>query len=99
MLFCETRFQGQTNFNRYRPIDFVVAINEATLAEAGFDECQGGGGKCHPSVALEEAERQPEDSQYTEEVISDSDKDVKKPSSKKVSSQSVLDKIRLKGAR
>ncbi|XP_024541624.1 histone-lysine N-methyltransferase ATX3 [Selaginella moellendorffii] len=34
------RFQSQTSFNKSQPGDFWSAIEEATLAEAGFEECE-----------------------------------------------------------
>ncbi|KAJ7535377.1 hypothetical protein O6H91_12G030200 [Diphasiastrum complanatum] len=46
------KYQGQTYFNRSRRSDFVVAIDEATLAEAGFenDNDAEGPGQSHLSV-------------------------------------------------
>ncbi|KAL3688551.1 hypothetical protein R1sor_014860 [Riccia sorocarpa] len=44
------KFKAQTNFNRSRPSDFFLACEEATLAEAGFDDSSVTQGKKHPST-------------------------------------------------
>ncbi|CAM6115249.1 unnamed protein product [Calypogeia fissa] len=44
------KFTTQTNFNKSRPIDFRRACEEASLADAGYEDCQGLIGKQHPSA-------------------------------------------------
>jgi hypothetical protein len=57
-LFCGYgfRFQRQTQLNRSRPSDFRQAINEAKLADLGYEEGHEElKGKVHPSVATTKA--------------------------------------------
>lgn len=52
MMFVVNRFQRQTHFNRSRPSDFKKAVNEAILADLGFEEGHEAMiGKVHPSMA------------------------------------------------
>lgn len=52
MMFVINRFQRQTHFNRSRPSDFKKAVNEAILADIGFEEGHEAViGKVHPSMA------------------------------------------------
>ncbi|BBN09671.1 protein MpATX2 [Marchantia polymorpha subsp. ruderalis] len=44
------KFRTQTNFNKSRPSDFFLACEEATLADAGFEDCHATHGKKHPST-------------------------------------------------
>ncbi|KAJ7538565.1 hypothetical protein O6H91_11G054400 [Diphasiastrum complanatum] len=44
------KFHCQTSLNGSRPSDFLFAIEEATLAEAGFENCTDLPGGSHPSL-------------------------------------------------